>query len=267
MSFVFDKLLWIVGQPANGMLLVLSIGFALLVTRWRRAGLLVAGGAAAAMLAVAIIPIGDWLLSPLENRFAATPVPERIDGIIVLGGAVDPVLSASRGQPVLNDGAERLTAFVALARRHPEARLAFTGGSGRLTATGLKEAGPARDLLRSLGIAAERVVWEDQSRTTAENARLARRAVRPVAGETWLLVTSARHMPRAVGAFRAAGWPVVAHPTDFLTPVRPRLRPRFDLAQGLALVNAAAREWIGLLVYRLRGDTMTLLPAVEPRDV
>jgi len=59
---------------------------------------------------------------------------------------------------------------------------------------------------------------EGRSRTTAENAAFTKALVNPKLGERWLLVTSAAHMPRAVGCFRRVGFPVEAYPVDWRTP-------------------------------------------------
>lgn len=262
MEFVAGKVFWALAAPGNLLLLLALAGVLLLASGRRRIAGWCTCAAAMAFLAIAVLPLGEWILAPLEERFPPVePIPDSVDGIIVLGGSVDPPVSAARGQPALTGSAERLTEFAALARRYPVARLVFSGGSGRLTTPDLKEAAAARVLLGSLGLPTDRVLWEDQSRNTAENARLSVALVDPQPGEIWLLVTSARHMPRAVGAFRAVGWPVIAHPADYLTEGRRAAPPRFDLLGGLAQVDAAAHEWLGLLVYRLRGDTAALYPA------
>ena len=93
----------------------------------------------------------------------------------------------------------------------------FTGGSGHIEQGRAQEATYARQLLIDMGIPAERMIFEDQSRTTAENARFTRDIVHPKPGETWALVTSAFHMPRSVGVFRKAGWPVLPWPVGFIT--------------------------------------------------
>ncbi|MGH6996479.1 MAG: YdcF family protein, partial [Stellaceae bacterium] len=72
----------------------------------------------------------------------------------------------------------------------------------------------------------------------------------------WILVTSADHMPRAVGCFRHIGWPVVADPVDFAA-VR---RLHISLAHGLDSIDLAEHEWLGLVAYRLAGWTDALFP-------
>ena len=83
----------------------------------------------------------------------------------------------------------------------------------------------------------------------------------PRPDERWLLVTSAWHMPRAVGVFRQAGFPVTAYPVDFRTGGRANvLRPFATLSEGLRRLDVAAKEWAGLVGYRLTGRTGELFP-------
>jgi uncharacterized SAM-binding protein YcdF (DUF218 family) len=117
-----------------------------------------------------------------------------------------------------------------------------------------------RDFLVEQGIPAGRIVTDDESRNTAENAAFALAAARPKPGETWLLVTSAYHMPRAVGAFRAVGWETVPYPVGFLTPDAHTRH----LGANLALLATAEKEWIGLLAYWLTGRGTALVPG--PQD-
>jgi uncharacterized SAM-binding protein YcdF (DUF218 family) len=179
--------------------------------------------------------------------------PARVDGIIVLGGAIEPGLSADRKAISLNGNAERLVAFAALARRYPEAKLVFTGGSGNLMQPNQREGDWLGPFLDAAGIARERVIVERDSRNTDDNARMSKALVKPRDGEVWVLVTSARHMPRAVGIFRKQNWPVIAYPVDYLTTREVGWSFGFNLAGGLAALDAAAYEWLGLAYYRLSG--------------
>src|SRR5215471_9683981 len=114
MSFLASKLFWWTVNPGNVLLALLCLGLVALLAGRRRLGTWLVGLVTLACLIVTVMPIGAWLLRPLENRFPAIAVPDRVDGIIVLGGAINPVLSAARRQPILTDSAERLFAFVAL---------------------------------------------------------------------------------------------------------------------------------------------------------
>lgn len=263
MFFVVSKLLEAVFQPATFLILLGLVGLCLTLTRWRRLGSGLAATAVLLLAFVCISPVGSILLRPLEDRFPSPNLEGGVPaGIIVLGGSVDADLSAARGQPALNEAAGRLTAGVELARRFPSARLVFTGGSADIRQNALDEAGAVRKLWLGLGIPAERMVFEDASRNTFENATMTRALVEPKPGETWLLVTSAAHMPRSVGIFRRVGWPVVSFPVDFRTYGDKRdFKPTLGTLEALQKVTTALHEWIGLVAYRATGKTDALFPA------
>ncbi len=213
-------------------------------------------GTAAVILLVGLIPIGDILMRPLETKFPIQDDLGNIEGIIVLGGGEDVPASLLSGQPQLGEGGDRYVAAVMLAHRFPDSRVVFAGGSGRLrdvTGAETSEAEIAKQVFKAVGIAPERLLFEGQSRNTTENAANAHKAVQPEEGSKWALVTSAFHMPRALGSFKAAGWQhVVPFPVDFRTR---DLRNGFgwNFQRNLGLVNTAVREWVGRAVYSVTG--------------
>lgn len=208
-----------------------------------------------------VFPIGNALLRPLENRFppwdASSGSP---NGIIVLGGVIDPWRSEFRGEPVIAGAADRIAAAVALARHYPAARIVYSGGSGTLDAVKLKpEAELASQLLVALGIVPDHITVETRARNTAENAAYTKDLLKPAAQERWLLVTSAYHMPRAIGAFRRVGFPVEAFPADWQTGGRV-FTWSADLAKNWEMTNLAVKEWIGLVLYWLSDRSSALFP-------
>lgn len=220
---------------------------------WLRAGRRAAAALLLATLALAILPVGDLALRPLETRYPVAPDVDQVDGILVLGGAEEGDRTAFWGSVELNDAAERMTAGLALTLAHPGARLLVSGGSGALRDVfggGVPGADVARLFYAELGLDPERLVLEGASRTTAENARLSRALAQP--GETWVLVTSAFHMPRALAAFRAAGWPgdLIPWPVDHRGG---RLRAGWDLAGQMEKLQIVLREYVGLVAYLLSG--------------
>jgi uncharacterized SAM-binding protein YcdF (DUF218 family) len=107
----------------------------------------------------------------------------------------------------------------------------------------------------------DRITAEEQSRNTIENAVFSRLIANPKPSERWLLITSAYHMPRAMAAFRAAGFPVEAYPVDWRTRGPADLvRPFGAISDGLGRTDTAVHEWLGLLAYRLTGRSAELLP-------
>ncbi len=260
MFFVLSKIFWFLAAPLH--LGLICIGWGLWRSRQGRGGRGWTGFGLGFLALLAFAPLSAALLRPLEDRFPVLgydmPPP---DGIIVLGGAVDERIALARGQVALNEAAERMTAGAALARAFPAAKLVFSGGSGALIANSAPEAEVARKLWRQLGVPESQMTFEDKSRNTYENALFTQKLVHPQAGERWLLVTSAWHMPRAIGIFRALGMKPIAFPVDFRTyGTAEDWRPPGDGALALRNGETALREWVGLIAYRLTGKTDAILP-------
>lgn len=249
-------------QPANLLLLALLLACGLAwFKKWRTARGVVTV-LALIVLVSAVLPIGTWLVGPLENRFPAPQsLPERIAGIVVLGGASDETLSAARGQVVMGGSGERLLAFLELARRYPSVPLLISRGHNGQGRTADQGSALPPDFFARYGIDPERVHIEAQSGNTAENAQFSHRLIKPEPAEIWLLITSAWHMPRAVGVFRSAGWSVMPYPVDYRTSGSFLLALSFDVSRGFSLVAMGLREWSALAVYRLRGHIDTWFPA------
>lgn len=260
MTFFLSKAVWLFAQPGNLLTLLVVMAAGLLMAGWIRTGRAIVVGVAVLMAALALTPLAERIAAPLEDRFPRPPPPERVDGIILLGGAVNPYLTASRHEPSVNEAAERLLAFVELGRRYPEARMVASGGSGSVFYQDEKEDGVVRGVLEQVGFDTARVVYEGSSRNTWENARFSQSLMAPRPGETWILVTSALHMPRSVGIFRRIGWPVVPWPVDYQTYPPDDAPLSIGFANRLELLSLAVREWIGLVAYRLLDRTGSLLP-------
>ncbi len=265
--FWLSKAVWSLIAPESLLLLAVLAAWALLRRGSHKWGRRMLGGVAAALVVMTLLPVGEWVLYPLEARFPPNPaLPQRIAGIVVLGGGEDAALTSAWGRVTINGAGERFLGSIELARRYPEARLLFAGGNGSMAD---RDAPPGADIARTLylgqGLVPSRLLFEIESRNTAENASLGKALARPAPGEVWVLVTSAFHMPRAVGAFCKAGWPVIAYPVDHRT-LRGRL-VRLDggITGNLDELSVGIKEWLGLAAYYLTGRTSEPFPAGCPR--
>ena len=210
---------------------------------------------ALALVAPLVFPIAHWLTLPLERRFQR-PALESLDdvnAIVVLGGVVGPIRSRVVGEVVIHDAAERLTTGAYLARQLPEASLIFSSFPA--------EAAWARQFWVEQGLDKNQIILDSTANTTASNAHGVLELLNPVE-DTIVLVTSAKHLPRAVGAFLGAGFEkVIPYPTDFRAPYR-----SFTSLHGnWSLVTESLHEWLGLMVYWLNGDSSIFFPG--PKDL
>lgn len=267
MLFVASKLFWALFNPLSLILLLLGAGCLLWLSgRGRVTARWLLGGGMLLLFVATLTPLDHWLMAPLEHRFATPEVlPEQVDGIVVLGGGIDVGLSRSRNRIVLGESGDRLIALARLAAFYPKAKLIYSSGYRATPDDSVTEADMAAELLEGFGIARPRLTLERRSRNTRENALYSYQVAQPRPGETWILVTSAWHLPRAVGAFRAAGWPeMIPYGVDDRAFDEVRWLGVGPL-ERLVRLSAASKEWIGLLAYRIFGWSETLFPAAIAR--
>jgi uncharacterized SAM-binding protein YcdF (DUF218 family) len=274
MFFYLAKGLWFLLQPSTLIALLIAYGAILIWTGWARWGRRFVTIGAILLLLAGLSPLGNALILPLEDRFprATLDDPRPPTGFILLGGAEDRLVGAARHAPTLNEAGERLVEAAILARRFPGAKIAFSGGDAGILYKSDSEAQGAQALLTAMGVAADRLILEANARDTFENAAFLKEELTKQGelgvGKRWILITSAYHMPRAMGAFRKAGFDVEPWPVDYRTRgVADLTRPFDKVSEGLRRVDVASREWVGLLAYWLGGRSDALFPAPLPRTV
>ena len=254
--FVAAKLIGALLRPDSWIIILLAALMLALITQRQRLAFYFASFMLVGLLALAILPIGNLVLQPIERSYPTNPSLSQVTGIIVLGGGENAEASTYWGQMQFNEGGDRFVAALSLARQFPDATLLFAGGSGALRGLAgamISEAAIAEQFFLEQGISPDRLLLEARSRNTSENARLSWELAKPRIGDTWVLVTSAFHMPRAMRCFELAGWPnLVAWPVDyrtshFIDDIR------WDLTGHLQVLNTAIQSQVGQLAYRLTG--------------
>jgi uncharacterized SAM-binding protein YcdF (DUF218 family) len=257
--YIAGKTVWLLIRPET---LLVCLLVAPLVCLWL--GRIVAASrflvmALLIMIGIGVVPVGNFLLNPLERAYASNSPITQPAGILVLGGAEDTAPAYAGSVAQINEAGDRLIAAMQLARQFPGAAVLYTGGKAAVTPVAADTFAVGPDILRQLGLRQDRLIVEGRSRTTAENAVLSR-AVAPKGQGPWILVTSAFHMPRAMGSFCAAGWSnLVPFPTDYRGgTVLDQIG--WNLAENLADLNTGVKEWVGLLAYRVSDRTEAFFP-------
>lgn len=250
MFFMLSKVIWFFLQPSS--LIVIALVLSLVIRRTNPAASTRLAASACVVLVLAMVfPLGSVVMHPLESRFPQKKFDDldRVpDGIVVLGGAEDIEIIANRGVFATNERAERVIEGLRLARHFPNARVLVNNIA-------------THAYYIEMGISQDRVLLEERSRNTFENAMYGLELSAPKPGENWLLVTSAFHMARAIGCFRQVGFPVQAWPVDFRTRRTGNwLQLTSPPSKGLQTLDLASKEWVGLLVYRLTGRLGDLFP-------
>ena len=253
--FTASKFFGAIIAPGNFIILTLLVGLALSTTRYNRMGRWITIVTAASLFVLLIFPLGGWAMSPLENRFPRPPLPDHVEGILVLGGGENPELFAFRGTAATIFSEGRLVEALDLARRFPQARIVFSG----------MEADVARAAFAQMGAPMNRFTFENRARNTFENLLFSKNLVSPKPEETWLLVTHAVSIPRAMGIAQQVGWKMTAWPVDYQTGEQ-GFHLSFAFADNVRSLETAAHEWIGLVVYRLTGRSAAWFPSPQRRD-
>ncbi|PYE34924.1 uncharacterized SAM-binding protein YcdF (DUF218 family) [Rhizobium sp. PP-WC-1G-195] len=261
--FLVSKIFWLLAQPLSLAFALVLSGFISVVAGYQRLGLLLSGFAALLLFVALFTTTGSVLLQRLEDRFPRPPaLPADLSCMIILGGAFENEVMASRGGIEFNQAADRFVEALRIARLVPTARILVSGGDGSLSGT--YEGDAAERFFPMFGVPVERLIREDASRTTFENAANTQAILSQNGLSNCLLITSAFHMPRAIGLFRKLGIAVTPWPTDYRTTGK--ARAGFDFSQpalNAQLTTTAVREWIGLAAYSFTGRTSALFPSVE----
>ena len=259
MFFWLSKVLWFIVNPFNVILILLALGWLLLFKR-QKAGRKLIGIGLIMIFLFGLSFLPNFMMGLLENRIHAGKIPKKIDGIIVLAGMVE--MESSRGELIeLTEQADRIVEGIILARKHPEARLIITGGSGNLRqGEKYREADYLEKLSISLGIDKDRLIVERDSKNTHEHA-IAMSKMLSEKGQ-WVLITSAFHMPRSLGCFKKEGINVIPYPVDYKTKPDNALSLTSFLPTlgNIGSFNVAFHEWTGLIAYRLTGYTDSVFP-------
>jgi len=262
-SIYLSKIIWLLIDPLN---LFFALGAASCVFLWIRplykTGRIGFTVFWSLVLLTVIFPVDEYVLGPLEQRFPALhSYPEKVNGIIVLGGGIDIDSTVYNEQLSVNDAGERLLALITLASAYPTAKIVYAGGNGNIVRNNQKEADLVKKFLSSLGLGSREVFFENESRNTFENAAFTKKIADPKPGEVWMLITSAFHMPRAVGVFRHHGWDVLPYPVDYRSSGPKEVFGIGSFVEKWRRLSAGLREWTGLVYYRMMTYTEDLLPS------
>ncbi|HYG66345.1 MAG TPA: YdcF family protein [Anaeromyxobacteraceae bacterium] len=251
MFFTLSKILDLLVAPLTWALVLVLLGVVLL---GRRRASAICGLLAFAILVVfSSERVANAIQSALEAG-ARTTMREDVtyDALVLLGGLGDEGASGATGRLELNEGGDRLVGTYDLLRAGKARHVIVSSGLLRPEPGRRPEAQLVAEKLAAWGIPAERILVEDRARNTRENATEVARIVKARGFRTVLLVTSAAHLPRALGCFRAEGLTPDAFPVDRRAGRGGRWLPR---AEALDLSTDALREATGRLVYWVMGYT------------
>ncbi|MCC9622838.1 YdcF family protein [Thalassospira sp. MA62] len=234
----------------------------------RKAGQVMLIGITVLSLVITVIPVGTFLIQKLETRFEKPDLDQtEFAGVIALSGALNAQTYLEHGEVTFPIAPDRIFNMLDLANQYPNKPIIYTGGDGSLFDRGFSEAAVLQKWLSDSNLLTPNMYFETAAKNTHQNAENTRKLVYKdwpeLSKQPWLLVTSAYHMPRAVGTFRKAGWNVIAYPVGRRTSDRLHLTS-LNVSGAIKLLGRGLREWVGLTAYYVTGRTDEWFP--DPKD-
>ena len=256
MSFYLSKILWLILNPFNIFILINFLIIILYVLSFRRLSITIFVINLLFLIIISILPIGNYLIYQIEKEYHSnTEIPENIDGILILGGATDALMFKEYGQISLNGSAERLVESVDIIRKHQNAKVIFSGGSGVLNRPDLGHSDVAKFFYKKMGLNTNRIIFENNSRNTFENILFSKKIITPKKNEKWLLITSASHMKRAQLVAEKNNWNLIPYAVDFKNLKNFKFTFNLNLLSNINYFQQGSHEWLGLVSYYLMGRT------------
>ena len=211
-------------------------------------------------LIIAIIPSGKILLYFLEkDYFSKLTTSQNVDGILVLSGYENVAFSSEYDQLYLGGSTNRLIESIRVYKKFPKAKLLFSGGSGSYISNSLSTE-IAEEFYNIYFSDNTKMLFESNSSNTYENILNSKELVRPDSEENWIIITSAFHMPRAIGVANRLGWKLIPHPVDYKMSKKSfRQFFTFNILENIYFFQISSHELFGLLVYRLMDRTSNYL--------
>ena len=260
MSFYLSKILWLIVNPFNIFIFITLFTMFLYLINFRRISLIIYLINFIFIALISFLPIGSYLTYIIEKEFHTnTKIPERVDGILILGGATNPLLFKEFDQISLNGSAERLVESVMIIRKFEKAKVIFSGGSGIVNRSDLGHSQVVKLFYKKMGVDINKIFFEDKSRNTHENIIYSKKIAKPKKNENWLLITSAFHMKRALLIAEKNNWKFIPYAVDFKNIKEFKLTPNLNLLSNLNSFQSGLHEWLGLVSYYLMGRTEKFL--------
>lgn len=253
MFFIASKLLTVFIDPMFLFFsLIVGLGVRYALSRWGRVFFV---GSVLLLYCASAPVIVNPLFSQLEgHRTTASVVDQHFDAVVVLTGMVDLKLSG-QGTVEFSTAVDRIIKGMEMIRENQADYLVISGGSGELIGPTLSEAKLLRDFVIRHGLPPEKILVDAESRNTRENALMTKVLLEVHHLTRIALVTSAFHMPRAMGCFRAVGLTPVPMAVDYQvsTPNEKDFRVYCPSAEAFMKFGTLVHELVGLVIYGLRG--------------
>ncbi len=252
MSFYIAKFFWLILNPFNILIILNTFCVLCFFFNLKKIKTLSMLMLVFFFILSCVLPTGKFLLYLLEknyHKFSEISNLENIDGILILGGSTNPILSSQYNQIIFKDSAERLFESQRIIKKFPNAKVIYSGGSGKIFNNNYKETDDARNFFNINNININQIIFEDTSRNTYENILYSHKLAKALSSEKWLLITSAFHLKRSTYVAKKIGWNLKPYPTDFKVSKKFNFNFSINFFSNLSSFHLASHEWIGIYYY------------------
>jgi len=257
-NYLLGKALWFIVAPSHLLLLMLVLSVVILKTKPRLSHQL-SISVTFLLLIFAFSPVEHLILGTLEQHITPPTTLSNVDSVVVLGGGQQRKQSYLFPYSGFGQHNGRLIAAIDLAKKL-KVPLIFVGGKLRKDSNNYRESHSLEMLLSLADFSPAMVFINDDSNDTYDNARQAKTMLLKQQLSHSLLITSAAHMPRAVGVFKQQAITVTPFPVEYKVGKSPQWFTQPSLVKKLYLIEYGLHEWLGLLKYYLLGMTQAFLP-------
>lgn len=256
MSFYLSKIIWLIFNPFNIFIFLTIISLIFYFLYLKKLSIIIFLTNFTCLLTISIFPIGNYLIYKLEKEYhSKIQPPQNLHGILILGGATNPLLFKDHEEISFNDAAERLIEAFHLIKKYKNIKVIMTGGSGLINETEIGHADVAKIFFNKMDLDTSKIIFENKSRNTNENIILSKKIAKPNNDEKWLIITSAFHMKRAILIGQKNNWEFIPYAVDFKSRSKFNFKPSIYLWSNLSSFQLASHEWIGLVSYFLMQRT------------
>ncbi len=256
MSFYLSKILWTILNPFNLFIFLYLFSFILYFFTLKKLSTVFFLLNFLFLFSISLFPIGNFLIHIIEKEFHTDiDIPDKLDGILIIGGASNALMFKEYNQINLNDSAERLVESVNIINKFNTSKVIFSGGSGIINRPDLDHSQVAKSFYKKMGVDTNRIIFENNSRNTYENIVFSKKIADPKKNEKWLVITSASHMKRTLLIAEKNNWNMIPYAVDFKNVKNFKLLPNLKLLSNLNSFQYGVHEWIGLISYYLMGRT------------
>ncbi len=198
-------------SPFNWIIILIIAGFLFRKASSRKA-------CRTAALCIFIVFSNQWLLNWFAKQWQPAPVVINKNKVyscgIVPGGFASP---DENGYGYFNATADRFIQAEKLYKLGVIQHILISGGNGKMNDNNFREAAWAKNELMAMGIPDSIIFAEDRSNDTNDNAMYAKKILDSLhLPSPYLLITSARHIPRALLIFKNAGINAIGFPCNYL---------------------------------------------------